>query len=503
MISGLGFVRSRRAMLLAAVAALPLMLPAPLQAQAPAVTAPAAVATLPVFADLAERLIDAVVNISTARTITLGPADLPFQLGPEGNLPEGLGDLFGDNGAPMQQVQGVGSGFVIDASGIIVTNNHVIDEAEEIWATFHDGTRLAATLVGVDPLNDIAVLRVNPPRPLVAVSFGNSEMVRVGDWVMAIGNPFGLGGTVTAGILSARNRDLRAGPFDNFLQTDTAINQGNSGGPLFNLAGDVIGINTAIYSQSGANAGVAFAVPSETASRVVAQILEFGRPRRGQIGVRIQDVTPGIAEAFGITATRGALVAEVFEGTPAEAAGIRTGDIILSINGRIVDEMRDLPRFVSETDVGATVPVVVLRDGAEQTISVRIAEVAANQPAVAVVGDPVPEPAPLPEMSAQALGLTLAPITPELRSEFEIVPALTEGVVVTAVTPSSLAAERGFQPGDIILRVGTTSDQAPITTAEDVDARLVAEVAAGRTVALLFVATPDGDTRFEWVRLQP
>jgi len=494
MISGLRFVRSRRAALLAAVAAIPLLLPASLLAQTPGVTAPAAVATLPMFADLAERLIDAVVNISTARTIELGT-------GPQ--LPEGLGDLFGDNGAPIQQVQGVGSGFVIDASGVIVTNNHVIDGAQEIWATFHDGTRLAATLVGVDPLNDLAVLRVSPPRPLVSVSFGNSEAVRVGDWVMAIGNPFGLGGTVTAGILSARNRDLGAGPFDNFLQTDTAINQGNSGGPLFNLAGEVIGINTAIYSQSGANAGVAFAVPSETAVRVVAQILEFGAPRRGQIGVRIQDVTPGIAEAFGIASTRGALVAEVFEGTPAEAAGIRTGDIILSINGRTVNEMRDLPRFVSETDVASTVPVVVLRDGAEQTIMVQIAEVTANQPTVAIVGEPTPEPAPLPEMSAQALGLILAPITPALRSEFAIDPEITTGVVVTEVTRSSLAAERGFRPGDVILRVGTASNQAPITDAADVDARLVAEVEAGRTVALLFVATPDGGTRFEWVRLQP
>ncbi len=503
MISGLRFVRSRRAILLAAVAAIPLVLPPPLGAQTPAINGPAAFVTLPVFADLADRLIDAVVNISTARTIGLGTEGAPLPLGPGGDLPEGLGDLFGDNGAPLQQVQGVGSGFVIDASGIIVTNNHVIDEAEEIWATFHDGTRLAATLVGTDPLNDIAVLRVSPTRPLNAVSFGSSEAVRVGDWVMAIGNPFGLGGTVTAGILSARNRDLRAGPFDNFLQTDTAINQGNSGGPLFNLAGDVIGINTAIYSQSGANAGVAFAVPSETAARVVAQIIEFGQPRRGKIGVRIQDVTPGIAEAFGIAATRGALVAEVFEGTPAEAAGIRTGDIILSLNGRVVNEMRDLPRLVSETDVTSTVPVVIFRDGVEQTIMVRIAEVTANQPTVAIVGEPVPEPAPLPEMSAQALGLMLAPITPELRSEFAIVPALTDGVVVTGVTPSSLAAERGFEPGEIILRIGTASNQAPITSAADVDARLVAEVEAGRTVALLFVATPDGVTRFEWVRLQP
>jgi serine protease Do len=368
---------------------------------------------------------------------------------------------------------------------------------------FHDGTRLAATLVGTDTLNDVAVLRVSPPRPLLAVSFGSSEEARVGDWVMAIGNPFGLGGTVTAGILSARNRDLQAGPFDNFLQTDTAINQGNSGGPLFNLAGEVIGINTAIYSQSGANAGVAFAVPSETASRAVAQILEFGHPRRGQIGVRIQDVTPGIAEAFGIAAARGALIAEVFEGTAAEQAGVRAGDIILSINGRAVNEMRDLPRFVSEIDVATTVPLVVLRDGAEQTVMVEIREIAADEPTVAVVGEPAPAPTPIGEMTAQALGLLLAPITPELRSQYEIVPAVTDGVVVTAVAPSSLAAERGFQPGDIILRVGTASGQAPIDEVADVDQRLADEVDAGRTVALLFVATPDGGTRFEWVRLQP
>ncbi|MCC6735307.1 MAG: Do family serine endopeptidase [Bauldia sp.] len=495
MVSGLRFTRPRRAAFLAALAAIPLLLPASLAAQTPAPAGVAAIATLPTFADLADRLIDAVVNISVERTVTLGTPDAP--------VPENFRGLFDDNGNPIQQVQGVGSGFVVDAAGIIVTNNHVIADADQIFAIFHDGSRLAATLVGTDPLNDIAVLRVAPPRPLVAVAFGSSEEVRVGDWVMAIGNPFGLGGTVTAGILSARGRDLGAGPFDNFLQTDTAINQGNSGGPLFNLQGEVIGINTAIFSDTGANAGVAFAVPSETASRIVAQILEFGQARRGQIGINIQDVTPGIAEAFGIAAARGALVSEVHRGTAAEAAGMRAGDIILSFNGRQVNAMRDLPRFVAETDVGTTVPVLVLREGVEQSLMVAVVEVEGNAPPVAIAGEATPRPVPFPEMTAEVLGFTLAPITPALRSEFEIAPSVTGGLVVTAVASSSLAAERGFQPGDVILRVGTAADQPPLATVAEIDARLVEELEAGRTVALLFVALPDGRTRFEWVRLEP
>lgn len=447
------------------------------------------------LADLVERLMDAVVNVSTSQILTVDggtplPDNSPFR------------DLFDNNGNPIQQLQGAGSGFVVDPDGIIVTNFHVIEGADEIWANFQDGSRLRATIIGADQATDIAVLRVSPPRPLLAVSFGSSEDLRVGDWLMAIGSPFNLGGTVTTGILSARNRNLNAGPFDDYLQTDTAINQGNSGGPLFNMAGEVIGINTAIFSQSGASAGVAFAIPSEMASRVVSQIVEFGHIRRGRIGVRIQEVTDGLAEGFGIAQARGALVIQIFEGTPAEEVGLQVGDIILSLNGRSVLEMRDLPLYVAGTDVGTEVPITILRNGVEETLTIGIQEVdLAPGTIIAADGPETAPPPPIEPMTAEALGFTLEAISPSLRREYGLAPFINVGVVVTGVLPRSMAGERDIQPGEVILQVGADPADAVVATPEDVDARLAAAQEAGRRVALLLIADATGNTRFEWVRI--
>lgn len=450
-------------------------------------------------ADIAAPLLDAVVNISVTQTLAINdPANLPE------NFP--FQDLFGGNGEPLQRIQGLGSGFVIDPAGVIVTNVHVIEGADEIWATFHDGTRLAATIIGTDPQTDIAVLRVEPPAPLVAVPFGDSEALRIGDWVIAIGNPFGLGGSVTLGIISARNRDLNAGPLDDYLQTDTAINTGNSGGPLFNLAGEVIGVNTAIFSETGASAGVAFAVPSAMVARVVSQIVEFGAVRRGRIGVRIQEITPGIAEGFGLAQARGALVVQTFEGTPAEEVGLQVGDIIIRLGNRDVIEMRDLPLIVANTDVGAELPITFIRGGAEQTVTVTIQEVAPEPGAIVTDGPPPAPQTPAVErtpLSARDLGLTLAPISPEARREFDIAAAIDVGVVITAVAPGSFADERGIVAGEIIIEVGPDALLPPVADETDVNARLAEAQSGDRNVVLLLLSDPMGTTRFEWVRVGP
>lgn len=469
------------------------------QAAAPAEAATPAPQLVPIsVADIAAPLLDAVVNISVSQTLAINEP---------GNLPENFPfqDLFGDDGQPLQRIQGLGSGFVIDPSGIVVTNVHVIEGADEIWATFHDGTRLAASIIGLDPVTDVAVLKVEPPAPLVAVRFGDSEAMRIGDWVIAIGNPFGLGGSVTLGILSARNRDLNAGPLDDYLQTDTAINQGNSGGPLFNLAGEVIGVNTAIFSETGASAGVAFAVPSAMVSRVVSQILEFGNVRRGRIGVRIQEVTPGIAEGFGLAEARGALVVQTFEGTPAEAIGLQVGDIITRLGDHEIVAMRDLPLVVANTDVGTELPITFLRAGEEQTLTVTIQEVEPEPGAIIADGPPPPAepPADGPPLSAMDIGLTLAPLSAEIRREFNIAPAIDVGVVITSVAAGSLADERGITAGEIIIEVGPDPLLPPVMTEADVNQRLAEAQSGDRNVVLLLLSDPEGTTRFEWVRVGP
>nr|MBX2854429.1 Do family serine endopeptidase [Paracoccaceae bacterium] len=369
------------------------------------------------FADLAERLSPAVVNISTAQTVNRPNRPMP-QLPPGSPFREFFEDFFdrrgGEGGGP-NRVQSLGSGFVIDGDGFVVTNNHVIEEADEIEVNFSDGSSLPAVLIGRDPKTDIALLKVEPPEPLEFVNFGESEAARVGDWVVAIGNPFGLGGSVSAGIISARNRDINAGPYDDFIQTDAAINRGNSGGPLFNMAGEVIGVNTAIISPSGGSIGIGFSVPSAIATAVVEQLRSFGETRRGWLGVRIQSVDETIAESLGLDDAMGALVSEVTEDGPAEEAGLESGDVILTFDGQNIESMRDLPRIVAETEVGKTVDVEILRRGSRDTVQVAIAlleEERFESTEADTAGDD--------DSTASMLGMVLEPLTPDSRRRFDI-----------------------------------------------------------------------------------
>ncbi len=447
-------------------------------------------------ADLAEGLIDAVVNISTSQRVG-NDRPVPVPKVPEGSPFQEFFDEFFDNqnrGSP-RKVQSLGSGFVIDSSGIIVTNNHVIEDADEIVANFNDGTKLDAELIGRDEKTDLAVLRVKPVKPITAVDFGDSDRIRVGDWVMAIGNPFGLGGTVTVGIVSARNRDINSGPYDNYIQTDAAINRGNSGGPLFDMNGKVVGVNTAIISPTGGSIGIGFAVPAEIARRVVDQLVEFGETRRGWLGVNIQQVTDELAESLGIGTARGALVAGVTEGGPAEAAGLRPGDVIVTFDGQAIAQMRELPRIVANTPIDKEVDVTVLRQGAETTLKVTLGRLDETQSAQA--DTTVEEPAaPAPKPIEKVLGLSLAALDDAARQQFGI-GADVRGVVVTAVDPNSAAAEKRITAGDVIVEVAQEAVNAP----DDVTAAVEKLKKADRRSALLLIANPDGQLRFAAVKI--
>ena len=325
------------------------------------------------FADQVEKLSPAVVNISTTTVVNDGQAmDMPQF--PPGSPFEEFFKNFGDNNR-QRKAQSLGSGFIIDDKGIVVTNYHVIENAEEIRVVLADEASFTAEVLGQDKKTDIAVLKIDPgDTELTAVSFGDSDELRVGDWVLAIGNPFGLGGTVTAGIVSARGRDIGNGPYDDFIQTDASINRGNSGGPLFNTDGDVIGINTAIYSQSGGSVGIGFAISSNLAQRVADQLIEFGQTRRGWLGVYIQEVTSDIAESLGLEDDIGALISSVNEDGPAARGGIQPGDVVVEFDGKVIEKMRDLPRIVAETDIGATVKVELFRQGKRKNFTVTIGE---------------------------------------------------------------------------------------------------------------------------------
>ena len=314
------------------------------------------------FADLAEKLMPSVVNISTTQTVTTNKNPFPFQFPPGSRLE----DMFKEFGVPeTRKAMALGSGFIIDAKGIVVTNNHVIKGAEDILVRVNGGKEYKVTIIGSDPLSDIAVLKMETKDKFIPVKFGDSDKARIGDWVIAIGNPFGLGGTVTSGIISARNRTLNLSRYEDFIQTDASINQGNSGGPLFNMDGDVIGINTAILSPTGASSGIGFAIPSNSAKRVIDQLIEFGETKRGWLGVRIQVVTKEIADAEKLDKPRGALVSNVAEGSPSDKAGILPGDIILEFKGTLINKMQELPLIVAQTDVGETVEVKVWRNNKE------------------------------------------------------------------------------------------------------------------------------------------
>ena len=440
------------------------------------------------FADLAARLSPTVVNVSTTQTAARerGAGEVPVPQFPPGSpFEEFFKEFFdhqrerGQEPPARRRVTSLGSGFIVDPSGIIITNNHVIADADEIAITLSDNTRLSATIIGRDPKTDIAVLKVEAGRPLPATTWGDSEVARVGDWVLAIGNPYGLGGTVTAGIISARGRNINAGPYDDFLQTDASINRGNSGGPMFNIEGEVIGINTVIFSPTGGSVGIGFAIPSSLAKPVIDQLAKFGRTRRGWLGVRIQTVTEDLAESLGLDRAQGALVAGVTEGGPAEAAGLAAGDVILSFNGREVDEMRKLPRIVAETEAGREVEVEVWRKGRPLSLTVQIDELEESGTALAAVD---PETGKQATKTIVALGMTLSAITSELRRQHEIADGV-DGVVVTDVREESPARAKNIFAGDVLLEV----NQEEVSSPADVVQRVREARDANRRSVLLRV----------------
>ncbi len=449
-------------------------------------------------ADLAENLIDAVVNISTTQK-TKGHPEVKRPKLPKGSPFEKFFDEFFKNEnnkrRKRRKVRSLGSGFVIDPSGIVITNNHVIKNADQITVNFNDGRKLKAKIIGRDPKVDIAVLKVEPKKPLKSVKFGDSNKARVGDWVMAIGNPFGLGGTVTVGIVSARNRNINSGPYDDYIQTDAAINKGNSGGPLFNMEGDVIGINTAIISPSGGSIGIGFSVPSATAEPVVKQLREFGETRRGWLGVRIQTVTDEIAESLGLEKTYGAMVAGVNPDGPAAKAGIVAGDVILKFDGKTVPSMRDLPRMVAKTDIGKAVEVEVLRRGQRKTLSVQLGRLEDGEKK-AEKGDGEDDGKAEPEKTVVSLGMTLSAISDDLRASFGLEDKV-EGILISEVDPDSAAADKGIARGQVIVEV----NQEKVAKPNDFIKKVEAAKKAGRSSVLLLLSDSKGDKRFIAVRI--
>jgi serine protease Do len=465
-------------------------------ALAGAAVAPAAAQSRPnSLADLVDSVAEAVVNISATQTIEEKSAEAVPDL-PKGTPFDDMFEQFfknhGMNGAPhaSRKSSSLGSGFVIDPSGIVITNNHVVGEANEIVVIFTDGRKLKAKVIGKDAKVDVAVLKVESDKPLKTVKFGDSDKVRVGDGVMAVGNPFGLGETVTAGILSARNRNIDSGPYDDFLQTDASINKGNSGGPLFNLQGEVIGINTAILSPSGGSIGIGFATPSDTVMPVIEQLEKFGETHRGWLGVRIQPVDDGIAESLGLGTARGALVAGIDERGPAKPAGLMAGDVIVKFDGKDIKESRDLPRLVASMAVGKQVDVVIMRKGQELTKTVTLGRLEDGEKQMAKAeGATAPDE---PEStSAKALGLALAPIGDEARQTYKLKDTL-RGVVVSGVEPNSPAAEKGLHPGDVIEEVNQQTVEKP----GDVSRAIDALKRQGKKSALLLVANGAGEVRF-------
>jgi serine protease Do len=459
------------------------------------------------IADVAEKVIDAVVNVSTSQSVdTHGTASPSPQLPPGSPFEEFFDEFFknrrGQQGENNQnrpnsprRVNSLGSGFIIDPSGIVVTNNHVITDADEVTVILNDGTRLKAEIIGRDTKVDLALLRVKADKPLTAVSFGDSDKLRLGEWVVAIGNPFSLGGSVTAGIVSARNRDIQSGPYDNYIQTDAAINRGNSGGPLFNLEGEVIGINTAIISPSGGSIGIGFAVPSKTAVAVIDQLRQYGETRRGWLGVRIQQVTDDVAESLNIKPPRGALVAGVDPAGPSKGV-VETGDVIIRFDGKDIKEMKDLPRIVADTPVGKDVEVTVVRKGKEESRTVKLGRLEDGEKQAALT--PSKEAAP-PEKTVvqKTLGLNLANMSDELRKRFKIKDTV-RGVVITGVDSQSPAAEKRLNPGDVVVEVS----QETVADADALQKRVDQLKKDGRRTALLLVANADGELRFVALSLQ-
>jgi serine protease Do len=471
------------------------------------VLAPARAETPAGFEDLAEALLPTVVNVST--TAKLAREARP-ELPPMPELPPGspFEDFFKDfydqyknnQPPPDEKVAALGSGFIIDAEhGYVVTNNHVVKDAEEIKVILHDNTSLDATLVGTDEKTDVAVLKVKSPKPLTAAKWGDSEKARVGSWIIAIGNPFGLGGTVTAGIVSARQRDISAGPYDDFIQTDASINRGNSGGPMFNMKGEVIGVNTAIFSPSGGSVGIGFAIPSAIAQGVVEQLIKYGKTKRGWLGVRIQEVSPDIADSLHLPQPEGALVSSVTPKGPAELAGVKSGDVILSFNGQTVDHMHKLPRMVAESEVGKQAELVVWRKDGKVTIPLTLGQLETAEASGMLKAQEPGDKTAAPEgktTDLADLGLGLGAISAQAR-ETHGIPKTLKGALITSVKRGSAAAEKGLAPGDVISEV----DQQEVATPEDVAGKVAAAEKAGHASVLFFVARRE-DTRFVALKLK-
>ena len=455
------------------------------------------------FADLADQLLPAVVNISTSQVVEgrSGGQDMP-QFPPGSPFEDFFKDFF-DRGQPngdrprKRKATSLGSGFIIEhksnGEAYVVTNNHVIEGADEISVILQDDTRLDAKMVGRDAKSDLAVLKVKSSAKLPTVPFGNSDKSRVGDWVVAIGNPFGLGGSVTAGIISARGRDINAGPYDDFLQTDASINRGNSGGPMFNMDGEVIGVNTAIYSPSGGSVGIGFAIPSSAAQPVIKQLIKHGKVSRGWLGVHIQVVTDSIAETLGLDKAEGALVASVIEDGPAAQAGIKARDVILEFDGQRVTEMRKLPRIVANTDVEKKVKVQVWRDGKMKTLSVQIGRLDDTEQMAQAPSRGSKKSA---EVTLSALGIKVASPTDELIESFDL-PEGIKGLVVTEVDVESTAYEEGVRAGDVIGEIS----QEKVKTPKDAERLIEAAKKSGKRSVLLLVQGQTG-FRFVAVKLQ-
>jgi serine protease Do len=456
------------------------------------------------FADLAEKLLPAVVNISTTQTVSAkdDTEDFPdLQLPPGSPFEEFFKEFKekhgkDENGKPHKhKTTSLGSGVIIDPAGYIVTNYHVIQDADEITVILQDDTNLTATVVGKDKKTDLALLKVVTKKPLTAAPWGDSDKVRVGDWIMAIGNPFGLGGTVTTGIISARARDINSGPYDDYLQTDAPINRGNSGGPMFDMDGEIIGINTAIFSPSGGSIGIGFAIPSEMAKSVIEQLKATGHTRRGWLGVRIQAVTPEIADSLGIGAARGALVSSANADGPAAQAKVEPGDVIVNFDGKDISEMHKLPRIVAETEIGKTVPMTVIRKGKEITLHVKVGELETHEEAQDKNADQDQEEPEVPSADkVEDLDLSVAPLTDANRKRFEIEKSVS-GVVVTSVAGSGVAADYGFQVGDVISEVA----QQEIGSAKDLNDLVRKAKKDGKPILLL--VDRKGDLRFVAINL--
>ncbi len=467
---------------------------------------------LPSFAPMVERVLPAVVNISVVQKIGGSQDDAESDEQPDGedqdqsphNGPQTPFDDFlrrffeqqqqNRHGVPVpvpgQKVMALGSGFIIDPAGYVVTNNHVVGEADKVTVIFQDNSRHPAKIVGKDAKTDLALLKIDAPQPLPFVKFGDSDKARVGDWVIAVGDPFGLGGTVTKGIVSARGRPVEDQSYVDFLQVDASINKGNSGGPTFDLAGDVIGINTAIFSPNGGSVGIGFAIPSNSARPVIDQLKSSGHVERGWLGVQIQEVTPEIASSIGMDSNHpiGALVAAVSDNSPAAKAGFKVGDVVEKFDGKSVDKMRDLPRLVAETNIGKSVEVTVLRSGQTVKLQATVAQLDETKVASAATGEDKAG-------RASSLGLTLSALNPDVRKRLNV-PKEIQGVLVSRVKEGSPAAEHGIEAGDVIVQVNGKDVGKPDDVVDQVKT-----VKPGDKKSILLLVNRRGQNRF--VAIEP